>query len=87
VRFDGPAPGANERLCVELTGGDGASRWGVVLRCTVEGNRVLIPASALAQARLGKARLYVGLTRRESVAADLAITHAVGSERMVDVKD
>lgn len=87
IVFRGPPLAANERLFVELTGGEAVGKWGFVLRCMFEGNRIVVPAAQLAEARLGKAQLYVGVTLRESAAGNLSITRAVGSERPVDITD
>lgn len=86
--FKGPPVGPGERLFLELSGGEGSSRWGVVLRHTQEGGRILVPASALADARLGKAQLYVGISRRDVRQPDsLAVAFGAGSEAAVQVTD
>jgi hypothetical protein len=88
IPYQGLPPGPNERLFVEITGGEGSGRWGVVIRALLEGNRIMVPAAALADARLGSARLYVGMALNQPAAAGAAaVARAVGSERDVKVTD
>jgi hypothetical protein len=88
VPFVGPPIGSDERLFMELRGGEGPSRWSAVLRGTLDGARILVPASALAQARLGRAEIYVGVMRRTSAPVHrLNITHGSGTQQVVDVTD
>lgn len=91
IRFVGTPVQPGESLFAELTGGDGPTRWGQVLRPTADGNQLIIPASALAGARLGDASLYVGvIVRSAAPGADggaISTSHAVGSEVPVTVTD
>lgn len=87
--FAGSLLRSNERIFAELTGGgDGPGRWGVTLKATVNQNIITIAMQSLAQARLGEAKLYVGvLTRDASPSGDFSSVQAMGVERAVRVVD
>jgi hypothetical protein len=91
IRFEGSPPQHGERMFIKLASAESApwtQSWRLILKGVVEGNRIRIPAGALATAEVGEAVLNLSLHCSQPITGtDHDLTYAVGAETRVYITD